>query len=58
MNLQSFLTKPETIAAICTPPGNGGVAMIRLSGPQAIEIASQIFSKEVKDLSPYRMTFG
>ena len=30
-----------TVAAISTPPGKGGVALIRVSGPEAIEIVSR-----------------
>ena len=33
----------RTIAAISTPPGTGGIAVIRISGGQAIEIADKIF---------------
>jgi tRNA modification GTPase len=33
----------DTIAAIATPIGEGGLATIRLSGPQAIEIADRVF---------------
>lgn len=33
----------DTIAAIATPPGTGGVAIIRISGPEALEIADAIF---------------
>ena len=32
-----------TIAAISTPPGKGGVAIIRISGADALEIASRVF---------------
>ncbi len=31
----------ETIVAIATPPGRGGVGIVRLSGPQALSIAYQ-----------------
>ena len=34
----------DTIAAIATPPGEGGIGIVRLSGPQALEVASRIFS--------------
>jgi len=34
----------ETIAALATPFGAGAVAMIRLSGPQAVAVADGIFS--------------
>ncbi len=29
----------DTIIAICTPPGTGAIALIRISGPKAVEIA-------------------
>ena len=32
-----------TIAAISTPPGKGGVAIIRISGPDALKIGSLVF---------------
>ena len=32
----------DTIAAIATPRGAGGIAIIRISGTRAIEIASKI----------------
>jgi tRNA modification GTPase len=33
---------PETIAAIATPPGRGGIGVVRVSGPAARDIALQI----------------
>lgn len=32
----------ETIAAISTPPGRGGIGIVRLSGPQSASIAAQL----------------
>ena len=32
----------DTIAAISTPPGRGGIGIVRLSGPRAAEIAAQL----------------
>jgi tRNA modification GTPase len=32
----------DTIAAISTPPGRGGIGIVRLSGPQAASIAAQL----------------
>jgi tRNA modification GTPase len=32
----------DTIAAISTPPGRGGIGIVRLSGPQAASIAEQL----------------
>jgi tRNA modification GTPase len=33
----------ETIAAISTPPGEGAIALVRLSGPEAVAVADKIF---------------
>ena len=33
----------QTIAAVSTAPGQGGISIIRISGPEAIEIADRIF---------------
>ncbi len=35
-------TATETIAAISTPPGRGGIGIVRLSGPQSASIAAQL----------------
>ncbi len=35
-------TVTDTIAAISTPPGRGGIGIVRLSGPQAASIAAQL----------------
>ncbi len=35
----------DTIAAIATPPGDGGIGIIRLSGPDSTRIASRIFRR-------------
>ena len=33
----------DTIAAIATPPGNGGIGIIRMSGPEAERILNEVF---------------
>ncbi len=33
---------PDTIAAISTPPGRGGIGIVRLSGPEALSIAPSL----------------
>lgn len=38
----------DTIAAVATPLGRGGVAVVRVSGPRAFEIASSLSSKELR----------
>ena len=39
----------DTIAAIATPLGEGGIGIVRLSGPEALSIAHKIFSDELAD---------
>jgi len=34
----------ETIAAISTPPGRGGIGIVRLSGPHALQIANSLLA--------------
>jgi len=53
----------DDIAAISTPPGEGGIAIIRLSGSGVIDKASQIFSPRRNDIDirskeGYSLTLG
>jgi len=52
----------DTIAAISTPYGKGGVALIRVSGERAVEIAERVFlpagGKRLGELSANSMTYG
>ena len=43
MKILSNMIFATTIAAISTPPGKGGVAVIRISGPDAFSIGKKIF---------------
>ena len=38
----------ETIAAIATPPGTGGIGIVRLSGVKSLAIAEQLSQTELK----------
>ena len=40
--MQDAPTAIDTIAAISTPPGRGGIGIVRLSGPLAAEFAAQL----------------
>ena len=35
--------RQDTIAAIATAPGNGGIGIVRISGPDAERILGQVF---------------
>lgn len=47
----------DTIVAISTPPGRGGIGVVRLSGPQARDIATPLLRLK-HDLEPGRAVFG
>ncbi len=38
----------DTIAAIATPPGTGGIGIIRISGTDSMGVTSRIFGKTIK----------
>lgn len=52
----------DTICAIATPIGEGGVAIIRISGENALSIASKIFvsknNYDIKNMKTYTMKYG
>lgn len=45
----------DTIGAISTPPGNGGIGVIRLSGPDAIAVADRIFASRRRNSENYNI---
>ena len=57
------MTNQDTICAISTAPGSGGIAVIRISGPEAISISNNLFVPRVagKDLlsqKAYTLRYG
>ena len=48
----------DTIAAIATPPGEGAIAMVRISGPDVKPILARIFKSSVKTPAMRQATFG
>ncbi|NLW79821.1 MAG: tRNA uridine-5-carboxymethylaminomethyl(34) synthesis GTPase MnmE [Ruminococcaceae bacterium] len=58
-----IMPQNTTIAAIATPPGQGGIAVVRLSGPESYDVASQVFvpkntQKNVKDNPAQMALYG
>ena len=49
--------KQDTICALATPPG-GAIAIVRVSGPDAVAITDSIFSKSLKDTKGYTLHYG
>lgn len=50
--------KGETIAAVATPPGEGGVAIIRISGDRALEVAEKVYSGRFRTYQSHTVHFG
>ncbi len=49
----------DTIAAIATPPGEGGIGIVRISGPDALPILERVFIPARRGAwRPFRMRFG
>lgn len=48
----------QTIAAIATPPGEGGIAIIRISGNEALKVANKIFSGPISSYQTHTAHFG
>lgn len=56
---RSMLKSSSTIVAISTPPGTGGIAVIRLSGASAIEIVDAVFKgKKLSEQPSHTVHYG
>lgn len=57
-----FIHRPyksgETIAAIATAPGEGGIAIIRICGHEALDVAARLFSGKVKSYESHTAHLG
>src|SRR5699024_7634583 len=51
--------KNDTITAISTPIGEGAISIVRLSGPEAVEIANQIYrGKDLTEVDSHTIHYG
>lgn len=51
----------DTIAAISTPPGEGAISIVRLSGDQAVQIADKVYqsgSKSLMEVPSHTIHYG
>ena len=48
----------DTIVAISTTTGIGAISIIRLSGPDALEIVSRVFTKNLKEVQSHTIHYG
>ena len=54
------LSSCDTICAIATPPGEGGIGILKISGPEACSIISDLFRSRSTEhsLRPFRLHYG
>lgn len=58
-NAGDALTEFDTIAAISTPPGEGAISIIRLSGEEALTVAGHVFKgKNLKNVASHTINYG
>lgn len=55
--MMSNMTNKDTICALATAPG-GAIAVIRVSGPEAISITEAIFSRTLSDKPSHTLHYG
>ncbi|MGE0930204.1 tRNA uridine-5-carboxymethylaminomethyl(34) synthesis GTPase MnmE [Peijinzhouia sedimentorum] len=59
MSVSSFSQNDDTILALATAPGVGAIAVLRLSGKDAIDICNQVFyGKDLSKQKGYTLHFG
>ncbi|BDI00873.1 tRNA modification GTPase [Ligilactobacillus murinus] len=57
--MANTVTEFDTIAAIATPPGEGAISIVRLSGDDAVTIADQVFKgKDLTKVSSHTINYG
>ena len=53
------VTEFDTIAAISTPPGEGAISIVRMSGEEAVSIAQKVFSgKDLTKVKSHTINYG
>jgi tRNA modification GTPase len=59
MMLRQFADPQETIAALATAPGTGAIAVIRVSGKEALTVTNQVFrGKDLTQVPGHTAHFG
>ncbi|GAA6236547.1 tRNA uridine-5-carboxymethylaminomethyl(34) synthesis GTPase MnmE [Apilactobacillus micheneri] len=55
----STTTDFDTIAAISTPPGEGGISIIRISGEDALQVISKLYrGKDLSKVASHTINYG
>jgi len=55
-----MIRQEDTIAAIATPIGEGGISVIRISGSNALAVADRLFDgkRRIRDMASHTASFG
>ncbi len=57
--MANIVTEFDTIVAIATPPGEGAISIVRLSGDDAVTLADQVFKgKDLTKVSSHTINYG
>ncbi|MGC6769067.1 tRNA uridine-5-carboxymethylaminomethyl(34) synthesis GTPase MnmE [Enterococcus sp. LJL128] len=59
--MQQITLEFDTIAAISTPPGEGAISIVRLSGDEALAVADRVYrsgNKTLKDVPSHTIHYG
>lgn len=57
--MANTVTEFDTIAAIATPPGEGAISIVRLSGDDAVKIANKVFKgKDLTKVKSHTINYG
>ena len=52
------MIKEDTIAAIATAPGEGGIGIVRISGDKALDILKKIFVPASSKIENRHLSYG
>src|SRR5699024_10744237 len=57
--MPSSVTEYDTIAAISTPPGEGAISIVRMSGDQAVDVAKKVFKgRDLAKVASHTINYG
>jgi tRNA modification GTPase len=58
MSVHRSYQKGETVAAVATAPGEGGIAVIRISGNSALAVAAKVYSGPIETYPSHTIHYG
>ena len=59
IDTEIIISRDDTICAVSTPPGCGGIAVIRVCGPETLEICKKVWrGKDIRESAPRTALYG